>query len=77
MIAKFQVLYYFISDIKISKNGRYIVSAQNSFPGFPADVIIWDFESREIKHRLRLHKTGVTSLAFSPDSQFLASQGCQ
>lgn len=29
--------------IKISKNGKYIASAQTSFPGFPADVIIWDF----------------------------------
>ena len=29
--------------IKISRNGKYIVSAQTSFPGFPADVIVWDF----------------------------------
>lgn len=53
-----------------------MASAQTSFPGFHADVIIWDFETREIKHRLRLHKTSVTSLAFSHDSEFLASQGC-
>jgi len=54
--------------IKISKNGKYIISAQTSFPGFPADVIIWDFEAKEIKHRLKLHKTSVTSLAISHDS---------
>lgn len=62
--------------MKISRDGRYLASAQKSFPGFPADVIIWDFETREIKHRLKLHKTAVTSLAFSHDSQLLASQGC-
>lgn len=69
---------YFYNNvgIKISKNGRYIASAQTSFPGFPADVIIWDFETREIKHRLKLHKTSVTSLAFSHDSQLLATQAC-
>jgi WD40 repeat protein len=27
-------------------------------------------------HRLKLHKVGINSLAFSPDSQLLASQGC-
>lgn len=32
--------------IKISPDGRYIASAQNTFPGFPADIIIWDFEAR-------------------------------
>ena len=70
-------MYLFIySAIKISRDGRYLASAQTSFPGFPADVIIWDFEAREILHRLKLHKTSVTSLAFSHDSQFLASQGC-
>ena len=35
-----------VSSIKISNNGKYIISAQTSFPGFPADVIIWDFETR-------------------------------
>ncbi len=64
------------SAIKISPDGRYIASAQNTFPGFPADIIIWDFETKEIKHRLKLHKVGINSLAFSPDSQLLASQGC-
>jgi WD40 repeat protein len=39
-------------------------------------VLVWDFEKREIKHRFKLHKNSVTSLAFSPDSRLLASQGC-
>ncbi len=32
--------------IKISRDGHYIISAQTSFPGFAADVIIWDFKTR-------------------------------
>lgn len=67
----------FDSAIKISNDGRFIASAEHSFIGQIAEIIVWDFATREIKHRLRLHKTGVTSLSFSADSQFLASQGCQ
>jgi WD40 repeat protein len=37
---------------------------------------VWDFQTREVKHRFKLHKNAVTSLAFSPDSRLLASQGC-
>jgi hypothetical protein len=32
--------------IKISNNGKYVISAQASFSGFPADVIVWDFATR-------------------------------
>jgi len=35
-----------ISSIKISPDGKYLASAQNTFPGFPADIIIWDFETK-------------------------------
>ena len=67
---------FLYSAIKISKDGKFIASAEHSFPGQIAEVIIWNFENREIKHRLKLHKNAVTSLAFSPDSRLLASQGC-
>jgi len=65
-----------ISAIQVSRDGKYIASAQRSHPGFPADVLVWDFESKEIKHRLKLHKHGVVSLSFSPCSSMLASQSC-
>lgn len=62
--------------IKISRDGRHIASAESSLPGQVAEVLVWDFESRDIKHRFKLHKHSVNSLAFSPDSRLLASQGC-
>lgn len=45
MIARSHVNIYYDLGIKVSKDGKYIASAQSSFPGFPADVIIWDFET--------------------------------
>ena len=48
----------------------------DSLPGQVAEVIVWDFQAREVRHRFRLHKQAVSSLAFSADSKLLASQGC-
>ena len=62
--------------IKISRDGRHLASAEHSFPGQVAEVILWDFNTRQVNHRFKLHKQSVTSLAFSPDSRLLASQGC-
>jgi hypothetical protein len=39
-------LSFIYSAIKISNDGKYLASAQKSFPGFSADVIIWDFAAR-------------------------------
>ncbi len=46
MIVKFQVKNINNIGMKISKDGKYLASAQKSFPGFAADVIVWDFEAR-------------------------------
>lgn len=46
MIAESHVSYFAYSAIKISPDGKYIASAQNTFPGFPADIIIWDFQTK-------------------------------
>lgn len=43
--------------------------------GFQADIIIWDFDKRELLHRLKLHKVEIQSLSFSYDELYLASVG--
>lgn len=45
--------------------------------GFQADIIIWDFETLQMKHRLKLHKVLIQSLSFSHDEKYLASLGGQ
>jgi len=66
-----------VNCITVSKSGRLLASGQKTFMGFPADVIIWDFEQRQELHRLSLHKVAVTSLSFSPDENYLATLGGQ
>lgn len=61
--------------IRVSNNGKYVASGQKTFMGFQADVIIWDFKERALKHRLKLHKVLISSLSFSYDSKYLATQG--
>mmetsp|Transcript_40690 Transcript_40690/g.75729 ORF Transcript_40690/g.75729 Transcript_40690/m.75729 type:complete len:622 (-) Transcript_40690:107-1972(-) len=66
-----------VNCITVSKSGKLLASGQKTFMGFPADVIIWDFEQRKELHRLSLHKVAVTSLSFSCDETYLATLGGQ
>ena len=45
-IIEYQVSNIINLAIQVSRDGKYIASAQKSHPGFPADVLIWDFEAR-------------------------------
>ncbi|XP_016362298.1 cilia- and flagella-associated protein 52-like [Sinocyclocheilus anshuiensis] len=66
-----------VSCISVSKSGRYIASGQVTFMGFKADIIIWDYEKKEIYARLVLHKARVEDLSFSPNDKYLVSLGGQ
>jgi len=66
-----------VNCITVSPSGRYLASGQKTFMGFPADVIVWDFNGRCEIHRLSLHKVAVTSLSFSFDELYLATLGGQ
>ncbi|KAI8910144.1 WD40-repeat-containing domain protein [Gorgonomyces haynaldii] len=66
-----------VSCITVSKDGKYIASGQVTHMGFQADIIIWDFEKRQLLHRLPLHKVKVQDVAFSPSGKYLASLGGQ
>jgi hypothetical protein len=45
-----------VSTLALSKSGRYLASGQVTYMGFTADIIIWDLETRQLLHRLSLHK---------------------
>eukprot|EP00743_Colponemidia_sp_Colp-15_P000630 GILK01000703.1.p1 GENE.GILK01000703.1~~GILK01000703.1.p1 ORF type:complete len:651 (-),score=98.22 GILK01000703.1:131-1999(-) len=66
-----------ISTLSLSPSGRYIASGQKTYMGFPADIIVWDFETRQQIRRLRLHKVSVSSISFSCNEKYLASVGGQ
>jgi WD40 repeat protein len=67
-----------ISVLTVSESGKYIASGQQTHMGFQADVIIWDFETMSICHRLKLlHKVLIQGLTFSFNECYLASVGGQ
>jgi len=64
-----------VTCLALSPSGRFLASGQRTHMGFQADVVVWDLETLEILHRLRLHKVRVQSLAFSPNEAYLATLG--
>ncbi len=66
-----------VSCIAVSKCGRYIASGQITYMGFKADIIIWDFATKQSYARLCLHKVKVQDLFFSANSKYLFSLGGQ
>ncbi|KAK3575656.1 hypothetical protein QTP86_031627 [Hemibagrus guttatus] len=66
-----------VSCVSVSRSGKYVASGQVTFMGFKADVIIWDYATRDIHARLVLHKAKVEALAFSPNEKYLVSLGGQ
>lgn len=66
----------YVTCIAISnKDGNLIASGQRTHMGFKADVIVWDYPSRQQLYKLNLHKVKVEALAFSPNNLYLASLG--
>ena len=59
----------------VSNNGKYVASGQKTFSGFKADIIIWDFNTRSLIHRLAIHKFSIKSLSFSYNDLYLTSLG--
>mmetsp|Transcript_42589 Transcript_42589/g.99981 ORF Transcript_42589/g.99981 Transcript_42589/m.99981 type:complete len:612 (+) Transcript_42589:132-1967(+) len=64
-----------VTCMSLSPSGKYLASGQVTHLGFQADVIVWDMESLEIVHRLRLHKVRVEAVSFSCNDKWLASIG--
>eukprot|EP00658_Telonema_sp_P-2_P060202 TRINITY_DN4917_c0_g5_i3.p1 TRINITY_DN4917_c0_g5~~TRINITY_DN4917_c0_g5_i3.p1 ORF type:complete len:323 (-),score=64.49 TRINITY_DN4917_c0_g5_i3:100-1068(-) len=70
-----------VSTVTLSPCGRYIASGQVAHMGFTAQILVWDFETGAIIHKLELHKVLIQSLAFSCEDEngiiYLASIGGQ
>jgi hypothetical protein len=49
-----------VTCMSLSPSGKYLASGQVTHLGFQADVIVWDLETLEIAHRLRLHKVFIS-----------------
>ncbi|XP_031455049.1 cilia- and flagella-associated protein 52 [Phasianus colchicus] len=64
-----------VSCIVVSSSGNYVASGQVTFMGFKADIILWDFQKKELLARLSLHKGKIEGLAFSPNDLYLVSLG--
>eukprot|EP00003_Mantamonas_plastica_P005725 TRINITY_DN1466_c0_g1_i16.p1 TRINITY_DN1466_c0_g1~~TRINITY_DN1466_c0_g1_i16.p1 ORF type:complete len:627 (+),score=198.02 TRINITY_DN1466_c0_g1_i16:1598-3478(+) len=64
-----------VSCLAVSPSGRYIASGHTTHMGFDADVVVWDFKTQEVVHRLTIHKVQVKALSFSPSETYLASLG--
>lgn len=64
-----------VSTISVSNSGKYLASGQKTFSGFKADIIVWDFETGSLIHRLTIHKFSIQSLSFSYNDKYLTSLG--
>ncbi|PRP80433.1 hypothetical protein PROFUN_11888 [Planoprotostelium fungivorum] len=63
-----------LSCVAISKSGKYLAAGQNTRQS-KSDVIVWDYESGQLIHRLSVHKSSVGAVAFSPNDNYLISLG--
>jgi WD40 repeat protein len=59
-----------ITSIALSPKGRFIASGQR---GENTDVMVWDYERRELLYRFEEHDRAINGLAFSDDEKILAS----
>ena len=66
-----------VSCLSLSKSGSYLASGQQTYMGFQAEIIIWNFQTRDPLQRMKLHKVEIQSLSFSCDESYLASLGGQ
>ncbi|NXX98171.1 CFA52 protein, partial [Centropus bengalensis] len=66
-----------VSCLCVSRDGLYVASGQVTAMGCKADIILWDFQQKELLGRLSVHKGRIEALAFSPSSLYLVSLGGQ
>ncbi|RLO10401.1 hypothetical protein DYB28_012702, partial [Aphanomyces astaci] len=63
-----------ITCLSMSPTGRYLASGQ---AGSNADILVWDYPSRQLLFRLSEHDFGINAVAFSHDEKLLVSVGSE
>lgn len=58
--------------VAVSPNQK-LLAAGSGFGGGPAEVIVWDLETRQQKFSVPMDQTTVRNVAFSPDGKLLAA----
>jgi len=66
-----------VSCIAVSNDGALLASGSETHMGFKADVIVWDYKTKQELCRLVNHKVKVEALSFSPNNKYLATLGGQ
>ncbi|XP_047106293.1 cilia- and flagella-associated protein 52-like [Schistocerca piceifrons] len=64
-----------ICAVSISKEGKYVASAQVNHMGHKATVMLWEFDTLKLVTKHEIHKVRVESVIFSCDSHYLVSLG--
>lgn len=64
-----------ITIINMSRSGDLIASADKQKSGFLSTILLWDWKTKKVRHRLSMHKEEVRALCFSEDDKYLASVG--
>ena len=63
-----------VSSLSVSVSGRYVASGQ---AGSDSDVIVWDYEKRDVLFRCQEHSGGVAGVAFTADEKLFATLGAE
>lgn len=61
-----------VSCMAMSVSGRYLVTANN---GEKPDVVVWDWETRQLVYRMQEHDHGIVHVSMTDDERFLLTVG--
>ena len=77
IVGKFLDLQYFVTEVSISPDGRFIASAGGDYAAKKGELKLWDAQNGQLIYNLGWfgegHQHAVNSVDFSPNGKYLAS----